>query len=164
MLSKNTANYFAAMLEGSVFRFIATNAYYGLDISSSGMLARRGDYWHKQPITLMALRIVQSSDSSMSVISYNGVAFTQNSSSPTTTSGAVYLVATGKFRIYFPTNWQAYTLSTNGFPQCSSSHYYNNEDGYLCYVQTLNNSYLEVWAADDWSANRGSLYVELKMF
>jgi hypothetical protein len=164
MLSKNTANYFAAMLEGSIFRFIATNAYYGLDISSSGMLARRGDYWHKQPITLMALRIVQSSDSSMSVISYNGVAFTQNSSSPTTTSGAVYLVATGKFRIYFPTNWQAYSLSTNGFPQCSSSHYYNNEDGYLCYVQTLNNSYLEVWAADDWSANRGSLYVELKMF
>lgn len=164
MLSKNTANYFAAMLEGSVFRFIATNAYYGLDISSSGMLARRGDYWHKQPITLIALRIVQSSDSSMSVKSYNGVTFIQNSSRPTTTSGAVYLVSNGKFRIYFPTNWQAYTLSTNGFPQCSSSHYYDSEEGYLCYVQTLNNSYLEVWAADDWSANRGSLYVELKMF
>ena len=63
MLSKNTANYFAAMLEGSVFRFIATNAYYGLDISSSGMKARRGDYWHKQPITLMISSSISGSSS-----------------------------------------------------------------------------------------------------
>ena len=165
VLSKTSANFFAALLEGSQFRFAVSNTNYGLDISNTeGMKAKRGDYWHKQPITLIALRIAQSSDSSMTILSYNGVNFINGSSTPTTTSGAVYLVATGKFRIYFPTTWANYSLSTYGIPQCSTVRYYDNEDGYLCYVKTLNNSYLEVWAADDWSANRGSLYVELKMF
>lgn len=164
ILSKNTSNYFAALLESTVFRFVMTNAYYGLDISSSGMKARRGDYWHKQPITLMAIRITQSGESQMSVVSYNGVSFIANSTSPSETSGAVYLISQGQFRIYFPTNWQGYSLGTNGFPQATVTHYNGNEDGYLCYVQSISNTQLVVWTADDWSSNYGSVYVELKMF
>ena len=168
VLSKSTANYFAAMLESGSFRMCLSNSYYGLDVKSDGMYAKRGDYWHKQPITLMALRITMTSSTTMnSYISYNGVNFILNSSSPTATSGAIYHSTNqggGQFTIYYPTNWRNYELGSKGFVQATVYHHGNSGDGYLCYVQSINNNYVEIWTADDWTSNWGSVYVELKMF
>lgn len=168
VLSKNTANYFAAMLESGYFRMCLSNSYYGLDVKSNGMYAKRGDYWHKQPITLMALRITMSNSSTINDYkSYNGVNFILNSSSPTDTSGAIYHSSQqggGQFTIYYPTNWRGYELSKNGFVQATVYHYANTGEGYLCYVQNINNNSVEIWTADDWTSNWGSVYVELKMF
>ena len=168
VLSKNTANYFAAMLESGYFRMCLSNSYYGLDVKSDGMYAKRGDYWHKQPITLMALRITMTNSSTINDYkSYNGVNFILNSSSPTTTSGAIYHSSQqggGQFTIYYPTNWRSYELSKNGFVQATVYHYANSGEGYLCYVQNINNNSVEIWTADDWTSNWGSVYVELKMF
>ena len=169
LLSKNTQNYFAAMLEGSYLRMIAENTYYGTDVRSDGIYAKRGSYWHKQPVTLLAMRVHASAEGTLySYTAYNGVSFNLNSSSPSAAVGAISYSTSdhgGRFTIYYPTNWRTYGLSTKGFVQATVYDYAKNgNQGYLCYVKNITDNYVEIWTADDWSSNWGSFYIELKMF
>lgn len=163
VLSKSTDNYFAAMLENSTnMRMAISNSSYGLDVSNgNGVMMKKGTLWHKQMITLFAMRITGYS-TGVSIICKSNATFNPNTTSATTNAGSVYRVKEGVYRIYFPTAWSTYKIGTNGvcFVTAIESETTN---GWLARVYTINDTYVDVCTSDDRSPNEGKLFVELKI-
>ena len=163
MLSKSTQNFFAAMLENAAnMRMIISNTNYGLDVSNAdGILAKRGTYWHKQPTTLFAMKIYGYTYG-VSIMNLSEVTFNTNTTSVTATTGSVYRVKQGRYRIYFPTNWKSYSIGTKGI--CNVTAIENETtNGWLARVYEITDTYVEVCTSDDRSPNEGKLFVELKI-
>lgn len=163
VLSKSTDNYFAAMLENLTnMRMVISNSSYGLDVSNgNGVMMKKGKLWHKQMITLFAMRIIGYS-TGVSIICKSNATFNSNTTSATTNAGSVYRVKEGVYRIYFPTAWSTYKIGTNGICFVTAIEG-ETTNGWLARVYTINDNYVDVCTSDDRSPNEGQLFVELKI-
>lgn len=163
ILSKSTDNYFAAMLENSAYmRMVISNSSYGLDVSNgNGVMMKKGTLWHKQMITLFAMRITGYS-TGVSIMYKSNATFNSNTTSATTNAGSVYRVKAGVYRIYFPTAWSTYKIGTNGVCFVTAIED-ETTNGWLARVYTINDTYVDVCTSDDRSPNEGKLFVELKI-
>ncbi len=164
-LAKTTSDYFAAMIQNSAMRFAMANANYGIDFNNDeGMLMKRGTMWHVQPITLLALKVVGSSSGVSVSANLTGITVNENSRTTSATEVAIARLDEGVYRIYFPTDWTSYGISTKGVAQATALLADNSTaKGYWARIGTISATYMDVITGDDASGEEGTFFVELKI-
>lgn len=154
LLSKGLQNYLAAMLVDGNMLFEARSGSHGLRLASGGMYRTAdGSNWHRQPLTLFAIKVGVSSSGASIVANNSGAEL------------GVSRQGAGWARITFPSWWaDAYKPGTNGVAQVtpvrgSSGNYW------LARVYALTDTWLDVVCSDDDTGNDGgTMFVELKVY